>query len=623
MVRSRGETRRGWRFAPLRRLVAGLFLVALLGMVVGCGGTPPATVSTEENTTVPPPKDPPDDAVSAAAKLSPAVDELGVEKGDTTRGRDYAMTTETIPGQPVPGNRRVFSPMGPQGQIVPGYVGGTGFERRAGRTVKSSGDRDDYNRQNAEVYGRYLENPFRSPRVAPVSTLSADVNTASYSNVRRFLTQGQLPPKDAVFLAELVNYFPFRYPKPTGADPVSFTTELARCPWEPAHYLARVGVQARQIDPAAMPPRNLVFLVDTSGSMSAENRLPLVKKSLELLIDRLAPHDRVTLVTYAGTAGIALHPTPGSQKDVIRAAVRGLGAGGSTNGEGGIRAAYDAATASLIPGGVNRVILCTDGDFNVGVTNKGDLIRMIEEKRRSGVFLTVLGFGMGNYKDDTLKELANHGNGHHAYIDTLDEAKKVFVEQGGALAVVAKDVKLQVEFNPARVAAYRLIGYENRLLKAEDFKDDARDAGDMGSGHTVTAFYEVVPVGVSISLPEPDGLKYQEVKPKENATREWLTVRMRYKEPEGAVSRELSSALPEGAGADPMSEDFRFAAAVVEFGQLLRDSPYKGSASLTTVLERAERSATFDPNGHRAEFIQLVKKAQQLRTEGEKDAGAK
>jgi Ca-activated chloride channel family protein len=293
--------------------------------------------------------------------------------------------------------------------------------------------------------------------------------------------------------------------------------------------------------------------------------------------------------------------------------VRGLGAGGSTNGEGGILAAYAAATVSFIPGGVNRVILCTDGDFNVGVTNKGDLIRTIEEKRRTGVFLTVLGFGMGNYKDDTLKELANHGNGHHAYIDTLDEAKKVFVEQGGALAVVAKDVKLQVEFNPARVAAYRLIGYENRLLKAEDFKNDAKDAGDMGSGHTVTALYEIVPVGVSTNLTVPDPLKYQEIQPKADATREWLTVRMRYKEPDGEVSKEVSASLPENAEVEAMSEDFRFAAAVVEFGQLLRDSPYKGSASFATVLERAIRSASFDPNGHRAEFVRLVKKAMELK----------
>ena len=467
---------------------------------------------------------------------------------------------------------------------------------------------EQFNQQNAEQYGVYRENPFVAPTVAPLSTFSADVNTASYSNVRRMLLDNnQLPPKDAVFLAEFVNYFPYSYAKPTGPDPVAFALEVGPCPWKRDHHLVRVGLQARQLDPRAMPARNLVFLIDTSGSMQAPNRLPLVQKSLNLLIDQLTERDTVGVVTYAGTAGVALPPTRGGDKEVIRAAVNGLGAGGSTNGEGGLRAAYDLARKSYQDGAVNRVILCTDGDFNVGVTGQGELVRMIEEQRKSGVFLTVLGYGMGNYKDATLKEIANHGNGHHAYIDTIDEARKVFVEQGGALVLVAKDVKLQVEFNPAKVAAYRLLGYENRLLRDEDFKNDAKDAGDMGSGHQVTVLYEVVPVGVKIDLPGVDPLKYQA--PKEaKGSDEWLTVKMRYKQPEGETSKELAKPLA-GAVGKELSDDFRWAAAVASFAQLLRDSPHKGGMTYAGVLEEAAGAVGPDPNGHRKEFLGVVRKA--------------
>ncbi|HYH68832.1 MAG TPA: VWA domain-containing protein, partial [Urbifossiella sp.] len=376
-----------------------------------------------------------------------------------------------------------------------------------------------------EQYAKIVENPFRSPKVAPLSTFSADVNTASYSNARRFLAGGSLPPKDSVFLAEFVNYFPYSYERPKGDDPVALDLAVGPCPWNPKHHLVRVGVQARQLDPTAMPPRNLVFLVDTSGSMSAPNRLPLVVQSLELLIDTLTPQDTVSLVTYAGTAGVALPPTKGTEKEVVRAAVKGLQSGGSTNGAGGIAVAYDLAVRSFVPGGVNRVILCTDGDFNVGVSNHGDLVRMIEERRRTGVFLTCLGFGMGNYKDAMLRDLAVHGNGHHAYIDGLEEARKVFVEQGGALVVVAKDVKFQVEFNPARVGAYRLLGYENRLLRDEDFRDDRKDAGEMGSGHQVTVLYEIVPPALAKDVPGVDPLRYQSPPAPAAASDEWLTVK--------------------------------------------------------------------------------------------------
>ncbi|HEY3788744.1 MAG TPA: YfbK domain-containing protein [Urbifossiella sp.] len=360
-----------------------------------------------------------------------------------------------------------------------------------------------------------------------------------------------------------------------------------------------------------MPPRNLVFLIDTSGSMNDTNRLPLVQKSLGLLIDRLTERDTVSIVTYAGSSRIALAPTRSNELRRIRDAVDSLSANGSTNGEGGIKTAYDLASRTFIEGGVNRVILCTDGDFNVGVTNQGDLVRLIEEKRRSRVFLTILGFGMGNYKDDTLKELANHGNGHHAYIDSIDEAKKVFVEQGSSLVCVAKDVKFQVEFNPKKVRAYRLLGYENRLLKAEDFKNDAKDAGDMGSGHQVTALYEIVPIGVKMDLPGVDPLKYQQAKGPVGNSDEWLTVKMRYKHPDAEKSREIVQSLT-GAVRNELSNDFRFAAAAAEFGMLLRDSPYKGAATYADVLKDAAEALGSDPHGHRKEFLEIVGKANEL-----------
>lgn len=468
-----------------------------------------------------------------------------------------------------------------------------------------------YNAMNAEVYGIYRENEFRSPLVAALSTFSADVNTASYSNVRRMLNDGRLPPASAVFLAEFVNYFPYNYAQPKGDDPVAFNVEMGPCPWNRKHHLLRVGVQAYQIPADKMPARNLVFLIDTSGSMSQENRLPLVKKSLGLLVDKLTEKDRVSIVTYAGYSSVALMPTKGTDKKTIMDTVNSLSSSGGTNGEGGIKKAYELARATFIDGGVNRVILCTDGDFNVGVTDHGELVKMIEEQRKSKVFLTILGFGMGNYKDNTLKELANHGNGHHAYIDSIDEAKKVFVEQGGALVCVAKDVKFQVDFNPAKVNAYRLIGYENRLLKDEDFKNDAKDAGDLGSGHQVTVLYEIVPKGVNIELPDVDPSKYQKKEPAKEVSDEWLTVKMRYKHPEAETSKELAQPF-KGEVAKELSDDFRFAAAAASFGMILRDSKYRGAMTLPGVLEEAKGCVGADPNGHRKQFLELVTTARTL-----------
>jgi Ca-activated chloride channel family protein len=481
--------------------------------------------------------------------------------------------------------------------------------RAAGENDKDRGKGPD-----TESYARIVENPFLRADREPLSTFSVDVDTASYSNVRRFLLQeGRLPPADAVRVEELVNYFPYSYLPPKAGAPVSFTLELGACPWNARHHLARIGLAARMLDPGRMPPRNLVFLIDTSGSMSPPNRLPLLQSSLKLLVDQLTPRDRVAIVAYAGSAGLVLPSTPGDHKRAIRAAIDRLHAGGSTNGGEGIVLAYRVAQENFIKGGVNRVVLGTDGDFNVGVT--GDAaVRLVEEKRRGGVFLTVLGFGMGNLKDSTLEKLAQHGNGHYAYIDSEREARKVFVEQGAALAVVAKDVKLQVRLNPGRVAGYRLIGYENRLLHHEDFKDDQKDAGDMGSGHTVTALYEIVPAG----LPVPgagDAPKDPEPPKASPAAQsdEWLTVNLRYKDPEADTSKLLSQVLAgpvlKLADATP---DFRFAASVASFGMLLRGSPHRGDASYAAVGRLAKGAVADDPGGHRAGFLELIAAAERL-----------
>jgi Ca-activated chloride channel family protein len=475
-------------------------------------------------------------------------------------------------------------------------------------------DRDGVH--NTESYGHYRDNPFLAVANAPLSTFSASVDTAAYSNVRRFLlNEGRLPPADAVRVAELVNYFPYTYPVPAQEHPVSVTADLAVCPWNAKHHLVRIGLMGRTMDPTKIPPRNFVFLIDTSGSMNAPNRLPLLKAALRLLVDQLGERDRVGVVTYAGTPTVSLASTPGSDKQAIRDAIDKLYAQGSTNGGGGIVEAYRVAQENFIKGGINRVILGTDGDFNVGVTSQGDLVRLIEEKKKGGVFLTILGFGMGNLKDATMEKLAYHGNGHYAYIDSLSEAKKVFVEQGAALAAIAKDVKLQVEFNPRKVGAYRLIGYENRLLRDQDFNDDTRHAGSIGSGHTVTALYEIVPAGLPIPAPGVDPLKYQQTpKPAEGAgAAEWLTVKVRYKDPEGDTSKLLEQPLTGAVVAlAEAPADFRFAAAVASFGQLLRKSEYRGDATYDRVRELARGARGDDPNGHRTEFLKLLDAAEML-----------
>jgi Ca-activated chloride channel family protein len=469
---------------------------------------------------------------------------------------------------------------------------------------------------NTETYDRICENPFLTAADNPLSTFSIDVDTASYSNVRRFLHQGEKPPPDAVRIEELINYFRYDYPEPRGQDPFAIHTEVARCPWAPEHLLVQIGLKARDIRQEGLPPRNLVFLIDVSGSMADANKLPLLKQALRLLSEQLTEKDTLAMVVYAGSSGLALPPTRGDRHSAIAEALERLEAGGSTNGGAGIELAYRTARENFIPGGVNRVILATDGDFNVGVTNQGDLTRLIEKERESKVFLSVLGFGMGNLKDSTMEKLADTGNGNYAYIDTLSEARKVLVHEAtGTLITVAKDVKIQVEFNPARVEAYRLIGYENRLLRAEDFNDDRKDAGEMGAGHSVTAIYEVVPAGAKAALPGVDPLRYQTARETtvESQSDELLTLKARYKDPTGETSRLLSQAVRgEARDIRQASDDLRHAAAVAAFGMLLRGSEHKGCATLTLVRELAESARGRDPNGYRAEFLELVEKARRI-----------
>lgn len=473
-------------------------------------------------------------------------------------------------------------------------------------------------KSNREAYSRIEENPFLRVSNSPLSTFSIDVDAASYSNVRRFINEGKLPPKDAVRLEELINYFTYEYPQPKGDRPFSVATEVSEAPWNPAHRLVHIGLQGKNISTENLPPSNLVFLVDVSGSMDEPNKLPLLKSAFRMLVNELREKDRVTIVVYAGAAGVVLPPTPGNQKDKILDALEKLQAGGSTAGGEGIQLAYKLAKENFIKSGNNRVILATDGDFNVGVSSDSELVRLIEQKREQGVFLTVLGVGTGNLQDSRMEQLANKGNGNYAYIDNQLEAKKVLVKEiGGTLLTIAKDVKIQVEFNPAKVQGYRLIGYENRLLRNEDFKDDKKDAGELGAGHSVTALYEIIPVGVKsdVELPDVDALKYQQkaVEPTAYKSDELMQVKLRYKAPNQTTSQLLTYPLVDkGLKLENASTNFKFSAAVAEFGMVLRESQYKGDASFDEVLKLANQSQGVDLDGYRAEFIRLVTKSKSL-----------
>jgi len=466
---------------------------------------------------------------------------------------------------------------------------------------------------NTEDYAPIESNDFRAVSDHPLSTFAIDVDGASYTNVRRFIRDGEQPPKDAVRIEEFLNYFQYDYPAPTAGDkhPFSVTMEAGPAPWREKHRLVHIGIQGRRVPKAERPPSNLVFLVDVSGSMQSPRKLPLLKKGFRMLAEQLRPKDRVAMVVYAGSSGLVLESTPGTETDSIKQAISRLEAGGSTAGAAGIRQAYQVAEKNYIEDGINRVILATDGDFNVGVSSDGALQRLVERKRDSGTALTVLGFGTGNIKDNKMETLANHGNGNYYYVDSATEARRVLVEElGSTLQTIAKDVKIQVEFNPAEVAAYRLVGYVNRQLDDEEFADDSTDAGELGAGHSVTALYDVIPRGVEseVDVPTVGDLKYQETQPSDEASAsdELLTLKLRYKAPDGDESQLIKRPLTREMATREVSGDFHFAAAVAGYGMLLRDSKYSGSLTLDAVRQLAERGRGDDPDGTRAGFISLA-----------------
>ncbi|MCK6602953.1 MAG: VWA domain-containing protein [Bacteroidetes bacterium] len=462
---------------------------------------------------------------------------------------------------------------------------------------------------NTEKYAPIHENRMLSARDNNFSTFSADVDRAAWATIRRFLNDNMLPDPGALRIEEMVNYFPYDYPAPVEDEPFSVTQTYTDCPWNPQIRLVSIGIQSRKIE--KVRPNNLVFLIDVSGSMDSPDKLPLVRQSLAMLLDHLAPQDRIAIVVYAGAAGMVLPSTPVSEKEVIEKAIAGLKAGGSTAGGEGIRLAYSIAGENFIREGNNRIILATDGDFNVGISSTSELTRFIESQRKTGIYLTALGFGSGNYRDELLQELADRGNGNHGYIDGLTEAKKILVDElQGTLVTVAKDVKIQVEFNPAKVDSFRLIGYENRMLNKEDFKDDKRDAGEVGSGHQVTALYEIFPAARNSQGSQEGSYTRMELTEKALKSDNLLTVRIRYKNPEDTVSRELSSVLKDKI--TPLAEteaSIRFATAVAEFGLVLRESPYRANATCSSAIQRAEAARGKDQEGYRSEFISLVKKA--------------
>jgi Ca-activated chloride channel family protein len=476
-----------------------------------------------------------------------------------------------------------------------------------------------YNRNfNTEGYAATPENGFRSVRSNPLSTFSIDVDNASWSNIRRFLNNGTLPPPVAVRVEEMINFFRYDYPEPDGIHPFSVTSELSVCPWNKEHQLLLVGLKGKSIDKTSLPPSNIVFLIDVSGSMNSPDKLPLLKSAFGLLVNELRPQDRVAIVVYAGAAGLVLESTPGNRKNEILSALANLEAGGSTAGGEGLRLAYATASEYFIKEGNNRIILATDGDFNVGESSNGGMERLVEDYRDRGIFMTVLGFGTGNIKDDKMEIIADKGNGNYSYIDNLQEARRVLVKEfGGTLFTIAKDVKFQIEFNPARVQSYRLIGYENRLLNEEDFNDDRKDAGEMGSGHNVTALYELVPAGTEDDeTPAVDPLKYQSnpvIKPGKIPSDEFLTIKIRYKKPEGSSSVLLEKAVRDYVrNINDASDNLQFAAAVAEFGMILRDSEFKGSSSVDEAVRLARSSRGTDSEGYRSEFIRLMEVARDL-----------
>ena len=581
-------------------------------------------------------------------------DESSGVTGDVVGGAVIVMSDGTLQGL----GRKVFSqngvglpPISPTrtSTVVPVPDGGTvllgGVKRKSNVTplyLIESQDQDNLDLQfsesnfssrlkddsSGEQYAPIYENAFvQATGGAALSTFSIDVDTASYANMRRFLNSGQTPPRDSIRIEELVNYFKYDYPQPKGDDPFSVNMELAGCPWNDSHKLLRVGLKGKDVHVKERPATNVVFLIDVSGSMNSAKKLPLLKRGFQMMVKQLGENDRVSIVTYAGNAGVALEPTTGDNSKTINEAIERLTPGGSTHGSAGINLAYKLAQQHFITGGVNKVILATDGDLNVGVTADGALVDLIKQKASEGVFLTVLGFGTGNLQDGKLEKLADNGNGHYAYIDSNREAHRVLVQQlSGSLVTIAKDVKIQIEFNPAEVKSYRLVGYENRMLETKDFADDRKDAGEIGAGHTVTAIYEIEPTGgVAAAFVAPQGMKYQDsgteaAPPKEDSQRaklsdaaesgELATVALRYKQPDENTSKRIEFAIKnQEKSFTSASDDFRFAASVAGFGMLLRDSAHSGSASPQMILEMASQSMGDDTTGYRAEFVDLIRKA--------------
>lgn len=492
--------------------------------------------------------------------------------------------------------------------VLGGVVGGVRKKQAYWRPVAPYPSA--YPQHNTEEYDRIYENRYLDALNNPLSTFSIDVDTASYSNIRRFIKNNQFPLKDAVRIEEMINYFSYDYLLPKKKHPFSINTEISACPWNQEHHLVHIGLQGKKLETKQLPPSNLVFLLDVSGSMQSPNKLPLLQTAFKLLVRELGENDRVSIAVYAGAAGLVLPSTSARQKDKIIEAIDKLRAGGSTAGGAGIKLAYKVAEDNFIENGNNRIILATDGDFNIGISSTSALVRFVEEKRKKGIFLTTLGFGMGNYKDGRMEQLADKGNGNYYYIDNLLEAKKVFIDDmRGTLFTIAKDVKIQIEFNPAKVKAFRLIGYENRMLKKEDFADDTKDAGELGAGHTVTALYEIIPYGSKEEIPGIDKLKYQEtsISPQAFKSKELMTVKLRYKEPDGEKSKLIEHPLVDKhVKLDAASENFKFSAAVAAFGMLLRDSDFKGDSTFESVLKLAREGKGKDFRGYRAEFIKLV-----------------
>ena len=557
---------------------------------------------------------------SLTAAAVPAPEEAAKAKKEMSgrAAETEAMPSPSVAPAPPPASRTAPSRakvMSAAGAPSPGAIAGKPVAAPS-KVANAAGEPTADQATGSEEYLQVRDNPFILTASEPVSTFSIDVDTASYANARRFLSSSSLPPKDAVRIEEFVNYFPYEYAPPQGPDPFSINAEISTCPWAKGHRLVLIGLQGKKVDTAQLPPTNLVFLIDTSGSMSDPNKLPLLVAAFKLLVTQMRPKDRVAITVYAGSAGLVLPSTPGDQKEKIIAALESLGAGGSTAGAAGIELAYKVAKENLIQGGNNRVILATDGDFNVGASNDAELERIIEEKRNQGIFLTVLGFGMGNYKDAKMKKLADKGNGNYAYIDNLSEARKVLINQmGGTLLTIAKDVKIQIEVNSAKVKAYRLLGYESRIMAKEDFDNDKKDAGELGAGHTVTAFYEIIPTGSDEKIPGIDPAKSQTATSNISKVKsdELMTVKLRYKRPAGSESKLLSQPLvDQETPFDKTSETFRFASSVVELGLLLRDSPYKAGASFSSLIKRASSALGKDEFGYRKEFVTLAEKAAAL-----------